>query len=62
MKISIFAGVLLLSAALMVLGPEPADAQFVNANSFEYKHINPRMTPGSCTNVMYRRINRHNNN
>uniref|UniRef100_A0A8D0D6P5 Ribonuclease A-domain domain-containing protein n=1 Tax=Sander lucioperca TaxID=283035 RepID=A0A8D0D6P5_SANLU len=48
-SISIFAGVLLISAALMFLGPETADATFAN------RHINPGMTPGQCTDVMNRR-------
>ncbi|XP_028435553.1 uncharacterized protein LOC114556718 [Perca flavescens] len=43
MKISIFAGVLLISAALTFLGPEPADAQFNN------KRINAGMTDDQCT-------------
>ncbi|XP_028435454.1 angiogenin-like [Perca flavescens] len=38
MKISIFAGVLLISAALMFLGPEPADA-LPPVQTFGWKHI-----------------------
>ncbi|XP_039662064.1 ribonuclease-like [Perca fluviatilis] len=50
MKISIFAGVLLLSAALMFLGPENTDAQ-PNAQ-FANQHINEDMIPAHCTRAM----------
>uniref|UniRef100_A0A8C9Y6S8 Ribonuclease A-domain domain-containing protein n=1 Tax=Sander lucioperca TaxID=283035 RepID=A0A8C9Y6S8_SANLU len=64
MKISIFAGVLLISAAvisadLMFLGPEPADDIYT---SFEYKHIVWAMIPANCTGVMNAKKSRDDNN
>ncbi|XP_031167192.1 angiogenin-2-like [Sander lucioperca] len=50
MKISIFAGVLLISAALMFLGPETADAQNNNM-------VIGQMNPADCTQMMNERFN-----
>ena len=49
MKISIFASVLLLSAALLFLGPETADAHY---SLFEFKHIVSEMNPDECNGTM----------
>uniref|UniRef100_A0A8C9ZJC3 Ribonuclease A-domain domain-containing protein n=1 Tax=Sander lucioperca TaxID=283035 RepID=A0A8C9ZJC3_SANLU len=55
MKISIFAGVLLISAALIFLGPDTADA-----TSFDTRHVNMGMKADQCTAVMNEGIRRLN--
>uniref|UniRef100_A0A8C9Y066 Ribonuclease A-domain domain-containing protein n=1 Tax=Sander lucioperca TaxID=283035 RepID=A0A8C9Y066_SANLU len=52
--ISIFAGVLLISAVLMFLGPETADGADA-ALSFYKRHVNKGMTEDQCTDVIKNR-------